>query len=63
MGLTVSHQMAKNLTVNRQKSAIFTVDRQKKKLLLLLAVKWFQGLSNLTISAAHLGLLALKELF
>ena len=50
MGLTVSRQTAKNLTVNRQKAVI-----------ILLVVKRFQGLPNLTISAAHLGLRALKE--
>ena len=43
MGLTVSRQMAKNLTVNRQRS------------IYKLTVKRLQGLSNLTISAAHLG--------
>ena len=61
MGLTVSRQTAKNLTVNRQKRDNFTVNRQKRQL--LSAVKRFQGLSNLTISAAHLGLRALKESF
>ena len=53
MGLTVSRQTAKNLTVNRQKRTIFTVNRQKGTY--KLAVKRLQGLSNLTISAAHLG--------
>ena len=53
MGLTASRQMTKNLTVNRQKTSIFTVNRQKS--IYKLAVKRFQGLSNLTISAAHLG--------
>ena len=34
MGLTVNHQMAKNLNVNRQKRSIFTVNRPKRKPLL-----------------------------
>ena len=61
MGLTVSRQTAKNLTVNRQKKGKFY--RQPSKKQLLLAVKRFQGLSNLIISAVHFGLLALKESF
>ena len=53
MGLTVSRQTAKNLTVNRQKRTIFTVNRQKGTY--KLAVKRLQSLSNLPISAVHLG--------
>ena len=49
------------LTVNRQQRTFFTVNRQKKWS--LLAVKRFQGLSNLTILVGHLGLLSLKESF
>ena len=48
MGLTVSRQTAENFTANRQKKQ------------LLLAVKRFQGLSNVTILA---GMRALKESF
>ena len=60
--ITITYQKAKNLTVKRQtERAIFTVNPQRTRL--LLAVEQFQGLSNLTISAAHLGLLALKEFF
>ena len=60
MGSTVSRQTGKNLTVNRQKKADFTrksVNRQDNNS--LLAVKRFQGLSNLS----YLGLLALTESF
>ena len=46
------------LTVSRQKAKNFTVNRQRKEL--SLAVKRFQGLSNLTTSAFHVGLLVLK---
>ena len=53
MGLTVSRQTAKNLTVNRQKRTSLTLNRQKGTY--KLAVKQLQGLSNLTISDAHLG--------
>ena len=60
MGLTVSRQTAQNLTENRQKTAIFAVNRPKRGSSML-TVKWFQGISNLTILLAHHGLLALKE--
>ena len=73
MGLTVSRQTAKNLTVNRQpsKKGKFTVKRQKRTSLTLnrqkgtykLAVKQLQGLSNLTISDAHLGCWLPKNCF
>ena len=54
MGLTVSRQTAKNLTVNlKKKRTIFTINLQKGTY--KLAVKRLQGLSNLAISAAHLG--------
>ena len=58
MGLTGSRQKAYDLTVSRQKrlsSLIFTVDRQKCKL--VLAVKKFQSIANLTISGDLYGLL------
>ena len=62
MGLTVSRQTAKTLTVNRQKGQFLpSTVRQRKQL--SLAAKQFEGLSNLTISALHVGLLALKESF
>ena len=62
MGLTVSRQTAKNLTVNRQPSKKRKFYRQPSKKQLWLAVKWFQGLSNLSISAAYrrIAALALK---
>ena len=47
--------------VNRQKRRNFS--RQPSKKQLLLDVKWFEGVSNFSISAAHLGLRALKESF
>ena len=61
VGLTVSLQTAKNLTVNRQKRTIFTINRQQGTY--ELAVKRSQGLSNLTISAAHLGFWLPKNRF
>ena len=50
----VNGQLSNSLKFNRQtvKKAAFKV-----------AVKHFQGLSNINISTAHLGLLALKESF
>ena len=54
MVLPVSRQKTKKLTVNRQKRPTFSANRQKSSY--QLAVKRFQCLS-----AAHLGLLALKE--
>ena len=55
MGLTVGRrQTAQNLTIDGQKSVIFTVNRQRSSY--CKPLKWFQGLSNLMISAAHLGL-------
>ena len=62
MGLTVSRQTAKNSNRQLSKKGIFFY-RQPSKRQLSFAVKRFQGLSNLTISAAHLGLLALNESF
>ena len=61
----VNRQPSNGQKFNRQPSKKGKFYRQpsKKQLLLILAVKRFQGLSNLTISAAHLGLLALKESF
>ena len=47
------------LTDGRHQVKILTVSRPKKRL--LLAVKQLQDLSNLTISVAHLGPLALSE--
>ena len=61
MGWTVSPQKAKKLTVNRQSWGEFLSSGRQLKTQLLLAVKPFQGFSNFTISAAHLGLLASKE--
>ena len=58
VGLTGSRQTAKNSTFT-VKRAFFTVNSQRKQL--SLALKQFQGLSNLAISASHVGLLALKE--
>ena len=49
--------------VNRQPSNGQNFYRQPSKKQLLLAVKKFSNLSNLTISAVHLGLLALKKSF
>ena len=59
----VNRQSSNRLKFNRQasKRAIFTINRQKEQL--LLAVKRFNGLSNITISAAHPERLALKESF
>ena len=60
----VTRQPSNSLKFNRQspkKKAIFTVSRQKKKI--LLAIKWFQGLSKITVLVAHPRLLAPIELF
>ena len=55
MGLTVSRQTAINLTINSQKREIFTWSSVKKPFIISHQTVQ-QGLSNLTISAAHLGL-------
>ena len=47
----VNHQPSNRLKVNRQKRAIFTINCHKKQL--LFAVKAFQGLSNIIISASQ----------
>ena len=59
MGLTISSQTVLNLTVNLQKRLIFTVSLQKCQL--ILTVKKFQGILNLTISADPHGILAPEE--
>ena len=48
IGQTFNHQPSIGQTFNHQlsKRGIFTVNHQKERL--LLAIKWFQGLSNLT---------------
>ena len=58
MGIAVSRSTGQYLTVNCQKRANFTVNHmhQKSSCYCRRDVKRFQGLSNLTISAAHLGL-------
>ena len=59
MGLTISRQTASYLTVSRQKRLFFTVNRQKCKVILI--VKTFQGISNLSISDDLHGILVPEE--
>ena len=59
----VNRQPSNGQKFNRAPSKKGKFYRQRSKKQLLLAVKRFQGLSNLTISAVHFGLLALKESF
>ena len=61
MGLTVSRQTGKNFTVNHQTEREFSTVSPRQKKQLLQAIKRFQRISNLTISATHLGLLALNH--
>ena len=60
MWLTVSRQTALNLSVTVKKTFFFfTVNRQKCRL--ILTVKKFQVIANLTISADFQGILAPQE--
>ena len=58
MGLNVSRQTASNLSNDRQR-LFFTINRQKCRL--ILTVKKFPGISNLTVSADPHGLLVPEE--
>ena len=49
------------LTVNRKKKVIFYRQPNRQKFILILIVKTFQGISDLTISADLHGLLAPEE--
>ena len=59
----VNSQPSNSLKFNHQLSKKSNFYRQPSKKQLQLAVKRFQGLSNIIISAAHPGRLALKESF
>ena len=59
----VNRQSSNGKKFNRQPSKKKKIYRQPSKKQSLSAVKWFEGLSNLSISAAHLGLRTLKESF
>ena len=57
--INADRRLLVGLNVNRRKRPICTVNRQDKAV--IPAVKRFQGLSNITISASHPGLLAFKK--